>query len=591
MPTRRDAGFTLLEVLVSISVVTVVLAAVTTFFVRGMAVTSQQRDRQVAIQLANAAMERARSIRGYDVVAGRACAANGTCNTSLPGDPLAASTVRINTVEYQQAWDVRECWQQRGATDCGDDANDAPFYRVVVTVTWSGARCTPEQCTYRTGTLINAASGDPVFVTQPLGVAEISDQIGEVSVPISAVTVVATGGSPPVRWAAPGLPPGLSIGDDSGVISGTPTQAGTFGVTVTATDRLGVSSTMEFSWTILPLPTLTSPGAQVTPIGNAVSLSPLLSGGMAPYTWEADGLPAGLSINPSTGVISGAPTTVNRFTVKVTVTDAFDRADDVTFTWVISSLSLGPQGNRITPVGNTVSLPLTATGGTTPYAWSASQLPTGLTISASTGRITGVPTAPGSYAVTVRVTDASRVVDAVTFTWVISTLSLATPANQAGALGTSKSLQLQVTGGTAPYQWAAANLPPGLVLNQSGLISGRPTAGTRYIVTVTVTDAAGAVDTVTFRWSVTSTTALRISDFPDVTSPSGVRFDEKFPTVSGGDPPYDWVVTGLPPGMQINENAERVFGTPTTDGVYQVKGTVIDKDGDTATYMFLWTVT
>src|SRR4051794_25978597 len=172
----------------------------------------------------------------------------------------------------------------------------------------------------------------PVSATNP------GNQAGTVGV-ASSLQLAATGGTSPYTWSATGLPAGLSLNPSTGVISGTPSAAGAFTVTVTATDAATPTHTTDsatFTWTISAPVSASNPGNQAGTVGLASSLQLAATGGTTPSTWSATGLPAGLSLNPSSGAISGTPTTAGTSTVTVTVSDAVHRSDSKTFTWTIN---------------------------------------------------------------------------------------------------------------------------------------------------------------------------------------------------------------------------------------------------------------
>lgn len=149
----------------------------------------------------------------------------------------------------------------------------------------------------------------------------------------------AEGGTAPYTWSATGLPAGLSITPATGTVSGTATTAGTSTVTVTATDRAGKTGSTSFTWTVTTgqggSPTLTNPGNQTSTIGRPVTLPLRAAGGSAPYSFKASNLPAGLTVNPATGTVTGTPTTWGFRTSTVTVTDAAGRTASVSFTWSV----------------------------------------------------------------------------------------------------------------------------------------------------------------------------------------------------------------------------------------------------------------
>src|SRR5213078_2710126 len=80
-------------------------------------------------------------------------------------------------------------------------------------------------------------------------------------------------------------------------------------------------------------PTVTNPGNRSGTVGTATSLQMSASGGTPPYTWSAIGLPPGLSISSSSGLISGTPSTAGTFSVTVTAKDTANASGSATFTW------------------------------------------------------------------------------------------------------------------------------------------------------------------------------------------------------------------------------------------------------------------
>ncbi|HEX3958555.1 MAG TPA: putative Ig domain-containing protein, partial [Trebonia sp.] len=164
-----------------------------------------------------------------------------------------------------------------------------------------------------------------------------------------------------LTYTATGLPAGLSINSGTGLITGTATAAGTSTVTVTATDTTGAHGSASFTWTVNSATghtvTVTNPGSQAGTVGSAASLqisaSDSASGQTLTYT--ASGLPAGLSINSATGLISGTPTTAATSTVTVTATDTTGATGSATFTWAINASGSGEPPASFW--GNTSAIP------------------------------------------------------------------------------------------------------------------------------------------------------------------------------------------------------------------------------------------
>ncbi len=272
-----------------------------------------------------------------------------------------------------------------------------------------------------------------------------------------------------------------------------------------------------------PTVTVTNPGNQSSAVNAATSLQIQATDSATgkTLTYSATDLPIGLSISSTTGAITGTPTAAGSYTTTVTVNDG-SGASSVNFTWTIgtgvgNTVTVTNPGNQTGTVGTAASLQIKATdsaaGQTLTYA--ATGLPAGLSISSTTGLISGTPTTNGSSSVVVTVTDTTGAKGTASFTWTIgtstgNTVTVTNPGNQTGTVGTAASLQIKATDSAAgqTLTYAATGLPAGLSISSTtGLISGTPTASGTSSVTVTVTDTTGAKGTASFTWTISGTTA------------------------------------------------------------------------------------
>ena len=162
-------------------------------------------------------------------------------------------------------------------------------------------------------------------------------------VTVNAFTVSS---SPALAYAATGLPPGLLINSASGQISGTPTAAGNYQVTATATAGAATGS-VRFTWDIRGQVTVTSPGALNTVAGHPVDLQVNAADSAAGQTmsYSAVGLPAGLSMS-SQGLITGWPASpAGAHQVTVTVTAPLSVSGSASFPWTVTAApGIGPTG-------------------------------------------------------------------------------------------------------------------------------------------------------------------------------------------------------------------------------------------------------
>ena len=236
-----------------------------------------------------------------------------------------------------------------------------------------------------------------------------------------------------LTYTATGLPAGLVI-SSTGTITGTPTTPGTSSVTVTATDLSGAQGAVTFNWTITapPIMSITPVTAYTfSPSTTIPSIQVIASDGTAnKLSYSATGLPSGLSISSTTGVISGTTTSsTGTWSVGITVTDATASVSATTSaTWKVASNTITvtkPSTQTTTHLTTAKSLQIVAkdsqTVGTATLSYSSSNLPPGLSISSTTGVISGkAGTTAKSYSVTITVRDQSGARGSTSFTWTIS---------------------------------------------------------------------------------------------------------------------------------------------------------------------------
>jgi Putative Ig domain len=233
----------------------------------------------------------------------------------------------------------------------------------------------------------------------------------------------ASGGTTPYTWSITSgtLPAGLTLASTTGLISGTPTASGTSSLTFKVADSSSPAQTKSVQLSLViaaqsaPALTIATSTLPAGTKGTAYSNSLQASGGTTPYTWSITSgtLPAGLTLASTTGLISGTPTASGTTSLTFKVADSSSPAQtkSVQLSLVIAAQSAPALTINTTlpsgAVGTAYSSPMTATGGTPAYTWSitAGALPSGLTLAATSGVISGTPSASGTYNFTATVTD------------------------------------------------------------------------------------------------------------------------------------------------------------------------------------------
>ncbi len=268
-------------------------------------------------------------------------------------------------------------------------------------------------------------------------------------------------------------------------------------------------------------PVTTNPGNQTNQEGdNGISLVISVSDPDSdPLTYDAAGLPEGLSINTSTGVISGNLDfdSAGVYNVTISVDDGNGGADSANFTWTVNNVNRAPGfdtliGDQANDEGDSINLSASAmdpdTGDSLTY--SATNLPDGVSINTGTGVITGTLSAvsAGSYNVDVTVSDDNST-DGQSFVWTVNDVnqppSITNPGNQVNQLSDTVSLTVVASDPDSGdvLTFSESGLPDGLNIDSNtGEISGIFVAANVFNVTITVDDGNGGMDDASFTWTV-----------------------------------------------------------------------------------------
>jgi large repetitive protein len=399
-------------------------------------------------------------------------------------------------------------------------------------------------------------------------------------------TVAASGTpAPSLSLTAGTLPDGVSFNAGTGELSGTPDAGtgGTHALTFTASNSVG-NVTQAFVLTVHEAPSITSVDNTTFLIGTAGSFT-VTADGFPASTFAIGGvaLPAGVSFDPASGVLSGTPdagtggtyaltftatnaagsSAAQAFTLTVQQGPAFTSADATTFT-------VGSAGSFTVAASGTPAPALSHTGGT---------LPGGISFTPATGALAGTPDVGtgGSYVLEFT---ATNTVDAVTqsFTLTVNQAPAITSANTTTfTVGSAGSFTVTSSGHPDPAIGSSGTLPGGVSFTDNGdgtaTLAGTPAAGTHaaspYDLVFTAANGIGSDATQNFSLLI-ECAAIALSPAAGALSASyNVAYSQAF-TPSGGTAPYTIAQTAgtLPPGLSLDGATGVLSGTPTDAGVY-----------------------
>ncbi len=387
-------------------------------------------------------------------------------------------------------------------------------------------------------------------VSAPLVITSTSPLTAGTANTLYSAVLGASGGIAPYSWAGTGLPSWLSL-STLGTLTGTPPIAGAFTFGATVTDAASTAASKQFTILVatgvpLSLVTLSLPPCAA---GVPCSTSLTAAGGVPPYSFALTGAPSTGSLTLSTsGTLNGTFTTAGSVPVAVQLTDAAQTVVSRTFSLqVVAPLLITAPASATGATGIGFTLTPTASQGAPPYTWSivSGSLPPGITLSSTTGVLSGIPTAQGPYPFTIQVTDSTAVIARAMITLLITApvLSIQTASPLvAGAAGTSYLQTFQAINGAGSLGWSITGgaLPPGLALSPAGLLSGMPTLAGDFIFILQVIDSSGASASQTYQLHIGGP----LQPPPSLTATLSA-------TVNAGDQPMVNIVLGNPYPLPI----------------------------------------
>ncbi len=413
-------------------------------------------------------------------------------------------------------------------------------------------------------------------------------------------TVTSTGVTSPVYSETGTLPTGITL-LTSGILSGTaaPGTGGTYVITLKASNS-SVSATQTFTLTINQAPVITSANTTTFTTGTAGTFTVTATGFPAPIFSETGALPSGVTLNTTTGVLSGTPAagTGGTYIVTVKATNASGTATQ-TFTLVVDQAPAITSASTTTfTTGASGTFTVTTTGYPTATITESGTLPSGVTFvdnGNGTATLSGTPAAGtgGSYTITIAAANAVSTAHQ-TFTLVVNQAPVITSVNAATfTTGKSNTFTVTATGYAAPTFSETGTLPSGVTLNATtGVLSGTPssTSGGTYVITIKATNAAG---------SSTQSFTLTVNQPPVITSANNTTFivgtASSFKVTTTGYVAPSLTESGnLPSGVTFVDNGNgtaSLAGTAVagSGGVYVITITATNEAG-TATQTFTLTV-
>ena len=365
------------------------------------------------------------------------------------------------------------------------------------------------------------------------------------------------------------LPPGLSLNGSTGNITGTPTTAGNFEAIIQASNTAGADTeTVRFAVLQSPAGFTYAMNSPTYATGTAIvpDSATIASGVASRFKVTSGVLPSGLTMDTTTGVISGIPTVGGAFSPTITASNAGGGFTTTTiFITVIGVPTITSQpSSRTAQVGDTVKFGITAASlGPLSYRWVRNNTDTVASAFSDTLVLTNVQSAIDGNSYKCVVSNVAGVTASdPAFLNLKPRFTYTTPVNYVRNLTIASNTPVS-TGGSATHYSVTPALPTGLRLDSiTGIISGTPSVQSLpTIYTVTGTGPGGTATTTLIIGVFSIPTNLSYSDDAP-TGVLGVASSANIPTVTGLITHYS-IAPPLPPGLVLDSISGIISGIPT----------------------------